>query len=267
MNQPNDNQSKNKLTPKQRYNQEIGLTKQQLINSPGINWAIAVISLVVIALAAIIFFEFTIRNSKLTIDYKTISLLITAIILAGVVIITKKTRTVVLSILGIGITGLFIQFLSSRGLQGSAVLYVGLPLLLAYVFKSYGTSGSNTGSILKGLSIVMLLSAPILQEGFICILMAAPLFYIIGGIVGLILNSRKKKQLSKLQASPLLLIVALMSLEGTHPALTFERQNTVRVEKVVLASSDAIKNQLNKPLVLGNDVPAFLKIFPFPTSQ
>ena len=173
---------------------------------------------------------------------------------------------IIIGLIGVGITGIVIHLLTHAKLHESALFYIGLPLLLAYVFISSKPSNSATGAILKGTSVVLLLSGPLLQEGFICIIMAAPLFYIIGGITGWIIDSSRKKKANKLHAFPMLFLVGLMSLEGTHPSLTFERNHTVRVEKVVSASANSVEQQLNQPLVLGSDVPAFLKIFPFPSA-
>jgi hypothetical protein len=36
------------------------------------------------------------------------------------------------------------------------------------------------GGITKGLTLFLLLSGPLLGEGFICILMASPIFYLVG---------------------------------------------------------------------------------------
>lgn len=178
-----------------------------------------------------------------------------------------KQNTIILGLVGVGITGIVIHLLTHANFHESSVFYIGLPLLLAYMFISSNPSTSATGASLKGITIVLLLSGPILQEGFICIIMAAPLFYIVGGTIGLFIDYSRKKKHSKLHASPLLLIVALLSLEGTHPYLTVDRNSTVRIEQIVPASEESIQQQLNQPLSLGKDVPAFLKIFPFPTSQ
>jgi len=175
-------------------------------------------------------------------------------------------RMVIAGLIGLAITGVVIHLLTHKNFQGSSLLYIGLPLLLSYVFIRAEPTKSATGAIMKGMTIVMLLSGPLLQEGFICIIMAAPLFYIVGGIVGWILDASRKNKQSKLQASPLILVIALFSLEGTHPSLTFERNKTVRVEQIVAASAEAVEKQLQQPVALGNDVPTFLKIFPFPTS-
>jgi len=170
-------------------------------------------------------------------------------------------------LLGLGITGLSFHLLRYKELHGSALFYIAIPLLLAYVFINTLPSKTYTGRIIKGISIVLLMSGPILQEGFICIIMAAPLFYIIGGIVGAVLDYRKRKHSRKIHSSILITLMLIMSLEGTHPLFSFERANTVVVKKRVNASVDEVKHQINIPINLGRDVPTYLKLFPFPTSK
>ena len=177
----------------------------------------------------------------------------------------RKYATV--GLIGIGITGMAFQLLRFQSLHGSALFYIAIPLLLAYVFINTMPSKSHTGRILKGTTIVLLLSGPVLQEGFICIIMAAPLFYIVGGIIGAVLDYRVRKGKTKIHSSFLLSIMLLLSLEGTHPMFTFDRLNTVVVKKVVNASVNEVKNQLNHPINFGNQVPTYLKLFPFPSSK
>ena len=191
--------------------------------------------------------------------------LLFTLVMTAIVYFSKTTKVTILGLLGVAATGLLIHILVHQNLQGSALFYIGLPILFAYIFKSAGSAKTATGSIMQGISIVMLLSGPILQEGFICVVMAAPLFFIIGGILGLIIDFSQKKSLSKLQASPLLILLAGMSLEGTHPGFSFNRDHTVRVEKVVFANVKEVVKQLEQPLELGHDVPIYLKLFPFPT--
>ncbi|MEE9328418.1 MAG: hypothetical protein V3U71_14115 [Cocleimonas sp.] len=260
----------NKTNEKTKQDAIVNLKKQQAVikthNNTTVNWIVGILALIHIALVGLIIDMMFRRKLHTVFDDEQWLVLIVLLttVLTAVVVITKKPRLVIMGFIGIAITGILLQFLSTRGFHGTSLFYIGLPLILAYLFKNLDSSSSAMGGILKGITIVMLLSAPILQEGFICILMAAPLFYIVGGLIGFMIDYSRKKQLSTLQASPMFLLIALMSLEGTHPDLTFPRQHTVIVEQVVAANSEAIKGQLRKPLVLGNDVPMFLKIFPFP---
>ncbi len=174
---------------------------------------------------------------------------------------------IVYGLIGLGITGISFHLLRYKELQSSALFYIAIPLLLAYVFINTLPSKTNTGKIIKGISIVLLLSGPILQEGFICIIMAAPLFYIVGGIVGAVLDYRERKKHTKTHSSTLLTIMLIMSLEGTHPLLTFQRENKVVVNKVVNAPVSEVIKQLEKPINIGTEVPIYLKLFPFPSNK
>ena len=167
-------------------------------------------------------------------------------------------------VFSVAVAGLFISFLTKNGLNGSAALYVGLPLMLAYIFLIADKPKSATGSILKGTTIALLLSAPILQEGYICILIAAPIFYIVGAVVGLAVDYSRKHKHGRLQSTPVAVVMILFSLEGTHEVLTFNRDYTVRAEKIIAATPQAIKAQLALPMQFTGDTPWFLRVFPLP---
>ena len=150
-------------------------------------------------------------------------------------------------VIAVGVASLYISFLTQQGLDTSAALYVGLPLLLAYVFIMTGKAKSATGSILKGITIALLLSAPVLREGFICILMAAPIFYIIGAVIGAATDWARRRNSGRLQSAPVVVLLILLSLEGTHESLSFDRDHSVRVEKLLAATPEAIAAQLALP--------------------
>lgn len=178
----------------------------------------------------------------------------------------NRKKAMIIGLIGLGITGFFFHFLRFQSLHGSALFYVAVPLILAYVFLNTMPSKTHTGAILKGITIVMLLSGPLLQEGFICIIMAAPLFYLLGGIIGAFFDYYERKHNNKIHSSTLLSLFLLMSLEGTHPAFTVDRHNSVVVKQVIAAPVADVIAQLQKPLDLGNQVPTYLKLFPFPDS-
>ncbi len=254
-------------------------TNQFIARHPIINWAAGLVFLTIFGFAAVLGVNIITPKTSFISDIVADSEALLYLYRYGLVFVfflfvmlmiawvyfSKTTKATVFGLLGIALTGLLIHVLTHNHLQGSALFYIGLPLLLAYVFKNVGSAKTATGGILQGITLVMLLSGPFLQEGFICVVMAAPLFYIIGGIIGLITDNLRKKSISKLQASPILMLVAVMSLEGSHPNLSFNRDHTVRVEQVIVASAEAVAHQLEQPLVLGNDVPTYLKLFPFPT--
>jgi hypothetical protein len=149
-------------------------------------------------------------------------------------------------------------------LEQTAVLFIGIPAVLAIVLAMMPKAKTVTGGILKGLTVALLLSGPLLGEGFICILMASPLFYLVGLLVGLIVDWNHDKRRTTL--SCLLLIFLPMSLEGSLRRLSFNREETVRVSQVVNASERDVEVALRHSPRTNLPLPVYLRIgFPRPT--
>ena len=113
--------------------------------------------------------------------------------------------------------------------EQTSLMFVGLPLLLAIGMSFTPPARTITGGIMRGITFFLLALGLLLIEGFICILMAAPLFYAVGLIVGIFADRRKvRREMGKLQCT-VLVVIGLMALEGVVPALSFPRENTVVV--------------------------------------
>src|SRR5580658_2204188 len=65
-------------------------------------------------------------------------------------------------------------------LEQTSALFIGIPAILAIILAATPKAKSAKGGIVKGLTVALLLSGPLLGEGFICIVMASPIFYIVG---------------------------------------------------------------------------------------
>jgi hypothetical protein len=171
-------------------------------------------------------------------------------------------------VLVLGLAGAVFTFLQRHYLYDSAALYIGLPLLLALGMSLTPETKSAMGATMKGITVALLLSAIVLQEGTICILFAAPIFYGIGAIIAAIVDHARTKEGkdTKLLSVAAIAVVALLATEGTTPLTTFNRDNTVSVTKVVRANRDQILAQLASPNSLGQEKPLFLSIFPYPVT-
>lgn len=172
------------------------------------------------------------------------------------------------AILVIGGAGLTYAFLRQQGLGETAALYLGLPLLLALGLSLTPQAKSATDAAIKGTVIALLAAAPVFQEGYICILFAAPLFVAVAAIVGLLVDwaRRRRDNKSTLQCAAAAAVIALMALEGTTPGTSFPREHEVVVSKVIAASPEAVRAALEAPPVLGEKKPLFLRIFPYPVA-
>lgn len=152
-------------------------------------------------------------------------------------------------------------------LQNSAALYVGLPAILALGMSLSPKSKTALGSSMKGITIALLIAPIIFREGYICVLFAAPIFYLIGAIIGYAIDKANKQKdgPSKLQSAAIASVFTLLAFEGITSFTSFPRYNEVVVSKVVHSNINEVRSQLAKTPVLGQDKPLFLKIFPYPT--
>jgi hypothetical protein len=145
----------------------------------------------------------------------------------------------------------------------SSAMFIGLPTVLAVLLALTPKAKTVTGGIMKGITLFLLIVAPLLGEGWLCILMASPLFYLVGAIVGKVADWDGKKRGTRL--SCLLLVLLPLSLEGVVPQLTMKRSQTVRVTETVNASVDAVERSLAESPRVTEHVPDWIsKGFPQP---
>ena len=164
-----------------------------------------------------------------------------------------------------------IHFLLRSSLEGSALLYVGVPTFIAGLLiltdrKKPGTGWKRrTVNLMKYSLIIMLASSAILFEGFLCVIMFMPIYFGIILIVSFVrMAFEHSKSRNKLHFHILPLILVVAALEGTHPELSFNRYNEVTSTKVVSLNIDQIKKNLIKPVVLDQNRHWFLALFPMP---
>jgi hypothetical protein len=149
----------------------------------------------------------------------------------------------------------------------TSLLFMGVPVLLAALLALTPKAKSVTGIMIKVVTLAMLLSGPILAEGFICVIMASPLFYLVVIVMGLIYDEQKKKK-GTLNAVGFFLITTpfmLLSLEGTTEMLTVTRERSVHVERIVEAAPEAVALSLTQVPDFKKPLPSLLGIgFPRP---
>jgi len=185
-----------------------------------------------------------------------------------------------LLLLGLSLAGsLLVQFLIFTDLNRTALMYWGLPWLVAVLLAvvpvvdspktetETETSEENSSS-LRGSVIVLLGSSVLLREGFLCVLLFLPIYLFVIGLVALITKAAKhwKKGKSKSQLAHLTpMLLVLFALEGTHPNLSFERNGSVTVEQQTTLNRAQLWANLQQPMVLNRSTPTGLsKIFPQP---
>ena len=156
------------------------------------------------------------------------------------------------------------RLLSSHRLEQTAALFIGLPTILALAVLMLAPQPKSwTGAIFMTITIFLLISGMLLGEGFICVLMAAPIAYAVGLIVGLLSDWFEKKGHAK---NALMIIpFAMMSLEGVHGRLSFGRMETITAEQVVTGSPASVEHALAATPHFDRALPLFLNLgFPRP---
>ena len=149
----------------------------------------------------------------------------------------------------------------------SAVLFLGLPAVLACLLTLAPRSVTVTGGILKGITFFLLVVAPLLGEGALCIVIAAPLFYLVGLIIGSLADWQRRRAGRGTTLSCMLLLLAPMCLEGSRPGLSFSRAETVQTSRVVAATPDQVAAALAAPPDVRTPLPLLLRMgFPRPLS-
>ena len=155
------------------------------------------------------------------------------------------------------------RVLMHQGLGHSAAMFLGIPVVLAILLALTPKAKTVTGGILKGITLALLIIAPLLGEGYLCILVASPLFYLVGIAIGVVVDRLRRNRNATL--SCLALVLLPMSLEGVTPELSFNRSQTVEVTRIVNAPADAVEHQLALSPDITTRLPESLRVgFPRP---
>jgi len=169
------------------------------------------------------------------------------------------------AILALTSASLFYRVLVLGALEQTSALFIGLPAILAVFVALLPPGRSYTAMLLKITTLLLLLSGVLLAEGFICIVMAAPLFYAVGTFFGVLLDMVRTDRITArvLIVSPLL----LLSLEGVHPALDTDRSEAITVSRTTALSPAAVEAALAARPVFDDPLPLPLRAgFPLPVS-
>src|SRR5437879_7919087 len=137
----------------------------------------------------------------------------------------------------LGLGSFVYRLLHAADLGQSAAFFIGIPSLMAFAaaFIALRLRASGViGITFKAITIGLLLSGPLLGEGFICVLLAAPLFYAVGILIALAIEGVRRWTGAGRHSSTLGLLVLPMlalSLEGDVPVLAVPRQATSAAER------------------------------------
>lgn len=157
------------------------------------------------------------------------------------------------------------RYLTNARYAHSAAMFIGIPAVLAILLALTPKAKTVTGGIVKGITLALLVLAPLLGEGYLCILVAAPLFYIVGLAVGLPIDAMRRRNRNGQTLTCIVLVLLPMCLEGVKPELSFDRRQVVEVNRVVDAPVESVEAALADAPRIDRRLPGFLRIgFPRP---
>ena len=182
-----------------------------------------------------------------------------------------RIRNLTLLIL-IGGASITVRILSHYNFDQSALLYVGVPFVISIFLvviradkpddKWWSGYARHAGSAL----IIFLASSVVLFEGFVCVAMFMPIYFLGFTVVFCYawIIERRAQNNGSIYIHVLPLLIGLSALEGTTESLSFERGNVVRASTTTNLSVAQIHANLSKPFDLQKSRHWLISIFPMP---
>ncbi len=178
----------------------------------------------------------------------------------------KPNPRIIFFILLLGFIYLMVYFLIKKDIDSSAALYIGVPMILAIGLSRLPHAKTPMGTTMKALTMLLILSVPLLREGFVCIIMAAPILYSAAALFTLLFQKIRKadNHSNKMQLSAITVLLTLTSVEGIDESLSFNRYNEVEYTTTVNLDITTIRENLSKATIPTDKRPFFLRVFPLP---
>lgn len=150
------------------------------------------------------------------------------------------------------------------GLEQTALFYVGLPATIALVVAATARPRSATGLAVAVVTIALALAGPLLDEGVICLVLAAPLFYLVAVLIGGAVDiGRRSRSIRRMNAVVLAPVLALLCLHGAVAAPA-PRDEVVTVIRTVPGTPEQFAVALSGSATFTPPESAFLGRLPFP---
>jgi hypothetical protein len=156
------------------------------------------------------------------------------------------------------------KILHAGGLEQTALFYVGLPATIALVVAATARPRSATGLAIAAVTICLALAGPMLNEGVVCLVLAAPLFYLVAILIGVVIDIGARRERGRgMNALGLVPVLALFSLQGVTSSAVPHDQ-VVTVTRTVLLTPQQFGASLAGTPDFAPPRSAFLSRLPFP---
>ncbi|GAB2773713.1 hypothetical protein GCM10027020_28770 [Nocardioides salsibiostraticola] len=140
-------------------------------------------------------------------------------------------------VVGTGLLGVWISAVTGR--LDSALLFVGVPVLLALTVGLARLRGA--GAVFQVVTVVLLLTSALLHEAAICVLIASPLVY---GVAFATYGLMRAARHSPTTHAFVPLLLLLLAMEGTAPGLRVNPIQHATADQVVAQTCAAFEQSL-----------------------
>jgi hypothetical protein len=159
--------------------------------------------------------------------------------------------------------GLAYRLLVMRNLQHTSLVFVGIPAVAAFALLRTRPQ-TAIGTINKVIALLLCMSGVVFGEGLVCILFAAPIFFLVGTIVGYVVNrvtgTTARDDPRRHWSGLVALAVLPFSVEGAVPGFEFSRDEQVEVTRVVTGDAQAVRSALAAEPRFDRPLPPFLRL-------
>lgn len=172
-------------------------------------------------------------------------------------------------IVALAVASIAFRVMVLHDLQHGAIMFIGIPALVAGLTIWLGKPKSNTGVILKAITLSLAVAGILFGEALVCILFASPLFYLVGLVIGWAADQAERRRNSggAVRSMAILGLMVGSGFEGMAPALTVNREEKITRRAVVAADAGAIARALAATPSFDRPLPRFLRLeFPTPGS-
>ncbi len=165
--------------------------------------------------------------------------------------------------------GIIYRLTEKTGMVQTYAMFAGVPLLIGVLVAYMTRPQSGLGTTIKVVTILLCVVCPLLGEGSICILMAAPLFYGFAVVGYFLVAAIMSKVRPNRRGGPLAIVLipfvmAMLTSDRSH--IAHPTTNTVTDEIFVAAAPERVMQTVLQTDLVANDFPLFLKLgFPLPT--
>jgi hypothetical protein len=186
---------------------------------------------------------------------------------------SARERMARLTVVGVVVTLVVVSIayrvLVVHHLEHTSLVFIGLPALAAITLL-HTRPRTAIGTVNKVIAILLCLSGILFGEGLICIIMAAPIFFLVGTVIGWVINKLTARQSPDDPRSGnwrgvVSLVVVPLSLEGVVPSFAFNREEQVTVSRTVEATPDDVRLTIASLPRFDRELPRFFRLgFPTP---